>query len=360
MKSWLTKHSYYLLLAAAMVTAAYGFWQWRTDPYLVGTVVAEFRTVGAREGGTVREVNVAIGDRVVAGQVVAWLDDADLRAEKKLLREELASLEEIMAADRRRFDLEYDFLRLRVSEQYAEVQADLAELNALRREIGSLIEAEEAGLGHGRDLTRMIIRRDALQRSVTGHSALIRPEFDRRHDAGSDAGADSILTSLLGDRTERIHETLRALMLTDQRLLYRTIRAPCDGLVVEILALAGSTVDAFAPIITVEDTRVSFVEVYVPETQDRRVDVGQAVEVYSRRSDQFDTTGRIDFVHPGYSPMPERLWLRGQMLWARKLRVTLASGHSLLPGESVRVRILQPKPGGMEAAGRYGDQGDAT
>jgi hypothetical protein len=46
-------------------------------------------------------------------------------------------------------------------------------------------------------------------------------------------------------------------------------------------------------------------------------------------------------VHPGFSPIPERLWLRGQMLWARKLRVELAPRHSLLPGESVRVRILQ-------------------
>ena len=84
---------------------------------------------------------------------------------------------------------------------------------------------------------------------------------------------------------------------------------------------------------------------------DRRVRVGQPVEVYSRRSDQFNTTGHIRFVHPGFSRMPARLWLRGQMLWARKLRVELTPPHALLPGESVQVRILAGDDGGTSVIG---------
>lgn len=140
---------------------------------------------------------------------------------------------------------------------------------------------------------------------------------------------------------ESIHETLRLIVLVEQRMSMRTVNSPCAGLVVEITATEGGIIDEYLPLMTVEDTRVSFVEVYVPETQDRPVVVGQSVEVYSRRSDQYSTTGRISFVHPGFSPIPERLWLRGQMLWARKFRVELAPDHRLLPGESVRVRILQ-------------------
>jgi multidrug resistance efflux pump len=256
-----------------------------------------------------------------------------------------------MTADRQRYALEYDLLRLRVSQQSASVQADLAELNALNREIQILQEAEEAGLGRGRDLARLLIRREVVRQSVTEQSALIEERTWALPDGAPPAARDAVLTSLLGDRMQRIHQIRHRLTLIEQRLEYRIVKAPCDGRVVEIAMRQGSTVDAYQPILTVEDPRVSFVEVYVPETLDRWVEVGQLVEVYSRRSDQFNTTGHIRFLHPGFSRMPERLWLRGQVLWARKLRVELAPNHALLPGESVRVRILAERRDGGSISG---------
>jgi len=337
----LKRNLFYVLLVLAGLGAAYGYWAWQLDPYLVGTVESRLHPVGAREGGRIQEILVIAGSRVATGQTLARLDVSDLVAQRDLLQKQLASLEAIMVADRRFYAMEYDLLQLRVSQQSASVQADLAELNAINREIQILQEAEEAGLGRGRDLARLLIQRDALRQSVAEQSALIQHRVRMAPDDDSQAGRDTVLTSLVGDRMESIHETLRRLTLIEQRMEYRTVSAPCEGLVVEIIARKGSTIDPYLPIMTVEDTQVSFVEVYVPETQDRQVEVGQPVEVYSRRSDQYNTTGRISFVHPGFSPMPERLWLRGQMLWARKLRVELAPHHSLLPGESVRVRILE-------------------
>ena len=342
MKRWLTRNAFHVLWVAALLTAAYGYRRWQADPYLIGTVVAGVQSVGAREGGTIREILVAVGEEVAAGQVLARLDASDLQAERRLRAQELASLESIAAADRRRYRVEYDLLRLRLAEQYAAVQAGEAELDALSRELEALVSAESAGLGHDRDLTRMSIRRDALARSVAEQSALVRPEVLRLDTEDSDAFGDSVLASLLGDRVERLHEVRQSLTLIDQRIEYRTIRSPCAGLVSEILALQGSTVEAFIPVVTVVSPIVNSVQVYVPETDDRPLAVGQEVEVMSKRSSLFDGRGRIDFVHPGYSPMPERLWLRGQMLWARKARVTLEAEHQLLPGESVRVRLVDP------------------
>lgn len=337
----LKKNLFYVLLVLAGLGAAYGYWAWKLDPYLLGTVESRLRPVAAREGGRIREILVTVGSRVSAGQTLARLDVSDLVAERDALQEQLVSLEEILVADRQRHSLEYDLLQLRVSQQSASMQADLAELNALNREIRILEEAEAAGLGRGRDLARLIIDRDGLRQRVAEQSALIEPRIRPVSADNTQAGRDTALTSLLGDRMESIHETLRLIVLVEQRMSMRTVNSPCAGLVVEITATQGGIIDEYLPLMTVEDTRVSFVEVYVPETQDRPVVVGQSVEVYSRRSDQYSTTGRISFVHPGFSPIPERLWLRGQMLWARKFRVELAPDHSLLPGESVRVRILQ-------------------
>jgi HlyD family secretion protein len=347
MVSMLKKNLFYVLLVLTGLAAAYGYWTWQLDPYLVGIVESRRHPVGAREGGRIQEVLVATGSQVTSGQTLVRLDVSDLVAERDLLQEQLVSLETIMAADRQRYALEYDLLRLRVSQQAASVQADLAELNALNQEIQILQEAEAAGLGRGRDLARLLIRRDALRQSVIEQSALIERRIRTVPNDDPQADRDTVLTSLLGDRMERIHETLHRLTLIEQRLDYRIVKAPCEGRVVEITEREGNTIDAYQPILTVEDPQVSFVEAYVPEAQNRRLEEGQPVEVYSRRSDQFNTTGHIRFVHPGFSRMPERLWLRGQMLWVRKFRVELAPHHSLLPGESVRVRILAR--GGDEA-----------
>ncbi len=340
MKRWLAKNSYHVLWMLAVLAVAYGYREWRADPYLIGTVASREQSVGAREGGTIQEVCIAVGEGVAAGQILVRLNASDLLAERRLRAEELIALESIAAADRRRYKIEYDLLRLRVSEQYAAVQAGEAELDALDREIEALVSAENAGLGHDRDLTRMAIRRDALAQSVAEQSSLMQPDVLKVGTGDSRAFGDSVMTSLLGDRMQRIHEVRQSLSLIDQRIEYRTVRSPYAGLVSEILALQGSTVDAFSPIVTVVTPSVNSLEVYVPETEDLQLKVGQKVDAMSRRSSDFDARGTIDFVYPGYSPMPERLWLRGQMLWARKARVALVPGHLLLPGESVRVRLV--------------------
>ena len=350
MVNMLKRNLFYILLVLTGLVAAYGYWTWQLDPYLVGIVESRLHPTGAREGGRIQEILIATGSQVTAGQTLARLDVSDLVAERDLLQEQLVSLEAIMAADRQRYALEYDLLRLRVSQQSASVQADLAELNALNQEIQILQKAEAAGLGRGRDLARLLIRREAVRQSVTEQSTLIEQRIQTLPD-DPQANRDTVLTSLLGNRMERIYETLHQLTLIEQRMEYRLVKAPCEGRVVEINEREGSTVDAYQPILTVEDLRVSFVEVYVPEAQDRRIEAGQPVKIYSRRSDQFNTTGHIRFVHPGFSRMPERLWLRGQMLWVRKFRVELAPHHSLLPGESVRVQILE---GRKDAAGTSG------
>ena len=340
MKRWLKKNAFRALWVAAVLTAVYGYREWRADPYLPGTVVSTVRSVGAREGGTIEEVSAAVGERVSAGQVLVRLDASDLLAEKRLREEELAALESIVAADRRRFSVEYDLLRLRVSEQYASVQAEEAELEALSREIDALVAAEKAGLGHDRDLTRMTIRRDALAQSVAEQSALIRPDVLKLGAGDSGAFGDSIMISLLGDRVQRIHEVRQSLTLIDQRLEYRTVRSPCSGSVSGILALQGS----YGRSLRAHRYRGGYRRLRSGGV--RPGDGGQAAGGRTGSGSDVEAVERVRrhgenrLRASGVSPMPERLWLRGQMLWARKARVLLEPGHLLLPGESVRVRVV--------------------
>lgn len=355
-------NSFYVLLVLAGLAAAYGYWAWRVDPYLVGAVEQRRHALGPADDGRIREILVSTGAPVSRGQTLVRLDISDLAAERGLLQEQLAALEAIAAADRQRLVLEYDLLRLRISGQWASVRADLAELEALERQIKVLREAEAAGLGQDAELARMLIKRQALRQSVSEQRAFlggpVEPASPVRAAAVSDTGAALVY----GECVNEMHETRRLLCLVEQRIEQRTVRAPCEGRVVEINARVGNTVEANSPVITVEDTAVAYVDAYIPETRDTRVEVGQAAEIYSRRSPEAHTTGHVSFVHPGFAPMPERLWVNGRIVWGRKLRVQLVSGHSLLPGESVRVRILKQQPeqeAGQGGSGRSDSQSSA-
>ena len=98
--------------------------------------------MGAREGGTIRRFTSPSERRWRRARYSPAWDASDLQAERRLRAEELASLESIAAADRRRYSVEYDLLRLRLSEQYAAVQAGEAELDALSRELEALVSAK--------------------------------------------------------------------------------------------------------------------------------------------------------------------------------------------------------------------------
>lgn len=350
------RHGFVLLWLVGAGVAGLLYYWWHVQAELIGIVETRVHRTGAREGGKVSDLSVEIGDPVTAGQVVARLDTRDLLAEKARLDQEMASLDAILEADRQRFAMEYDRSRLQVEyrsawldEKNADLAARRAELASLEAEIKRLRTAEQAGLGHTRDLSDLVIRRNAVSRYIKAHSHLPPGKTgpDARKEEDPELDEEAILRSLSADRLERVEEIRHQLVILDQRSRLREITAPVDGYVVEILARPGDTLPAFAPIVAVEETQASFVDVYLPETEDAPDIAGQRVEVLSKRGRDYNAYGRVTFVYPGYMPIPERLMFRRQVAWALKMRVELEDGHRLLPGESVKVHLAT---GGVEAA----------
>jgi len=359
----LSRYWFHGLVIAAAVGAAFGYHAWQVHPPLVGVVESKVHRVGSREGGRVAELLVDVGVTVERDRAIARLDTSDLLAERRRLETELEYLEGLMRSDRRRFALEHRRLELQLetdhhwlAEQHADVQGGLAELATLNAEIERLREAEAAGLGRARDLTDLLVRRDAVARYVTERTKDVRTRPRRREGRDGGAVADGeVLDSMLGDRMERVHEVLRALVVLDQRVARRTVTSPCDGHVVEVLLRPGDVVPAFAPVVAVEDAAVAHATVFVPETQDTKVEVGDRVAVRSRRAGRFDTTGHVAYVYPGFSPLPPRLTFRGQVAWARKLRVRLPDGHTLVPGERVSVDLRPRADAGISVVAHAAD-----
>lgn len=346
----------------AGVTALLWF-KYDTNSDFIGLVESRVHVLSVQESGRVARVTAAQGDSVAAGQVLVELDMSDLDAGRAVLEAELARLERHLDADRARAGLEYEKLRtqsaadsLNMDLKKADLAEKMAELQAVQGEIDRLQAAEREGLGRSADLSDLIIRRDTLTRVISAQRAAI----GRRTDTGAVKGGqerDSVVQSMMGDSLARIGEIKVELALIESRRAMRTILSPADGRVVALLVRPGDTVARYLPLVSVEQYGADFVDVYVPETSGQHPMVGGRVNLHPHRGNAPSTTGVITSVDPGYSMIPERLAFRGQFYWARKFRVRMDPGHRLMPGEAVRVELIDGTIGVSEAIASALDSG---
>jgi len=281
--------------------------------------------------------------------LLATLDTADLDTEREWLAGQVKALKESLDADRVRFSLEYERLRLQgdasragLVERRAGIEAKRAELKAIRAEIDRLARAEKAGLGRSPEMDDLQIRRAEVARFVQEAGDAARPEAGSRERParGAASDAENVVRSLLSERMEHITGMEMKLKELDVQREGRFVHSPCAGRVVDVKALPGDTLEKFAPLLTVEEPQAAYIDVYIPETSDFQPRLGQRVRIHPHRAGATVTGGAVAFIDPGYSAIPQRLAVRNLIYWARKFRVRLDADHGLMPGEAAKVEML--------------------
>lgn len=345
-------NAYTLLWAAALVTVIYLYFQWFVNMNYIGIVDKKSHLVGPQEPGTIGTLLVDVGDPVRKDQVLAVLDISDLTAYLGSLRTESAKLRHLGTAQENRSAVEVQRLRLQVEneasvlmERISLIESKSAELAGLKSQIDRLEAAEKAGLGTSRDMPGLTIQRDALeaylsrQRGELARLSEYSRELVNARRRLAKSGLDSMTQSLLAEQLEYAEKLGREIVVTENRIRLRTLISPCDGVVTDINAWPGDVVQNFNPVLTIEGSGPGFLTVYLPEKTSLKPESGMKAKIFSNRGRKYNTMGTVTFVHPGISRAPERLTFRGQVFWARKVRVVLDSSHALLPGEVVNVRL---------------------
>ena len=343
---------YTVLWICALAIILYLYKYWHLDPKYIGIVEKKSHLIGAQESGKIHKMLTRVGEEVKKDQVLAVLDISDLKRNLNQLKNELNSIQALKGAQRERSSLIVQRMALQLENEASDlidrlslIESKSTELAGLNAEIERLKNAEKAGLGYSRDLADLILRRDALssylreQRKDLEFQTQSLNKTRESRQLLEEADIDSITKTLLLEQMEYAESLQRAIVLNENRIDMRTVVAPCDGYVTEIFATSGDVVDAFIPILAVEELKPMYVDVYIPEKSKILPETGMPVEINSTRQDEFNTTGVITFVHPGFSRAADRLSFRGQIFWARKARVELAKDHQLIPGEVVYVRV---------------------
>jgi HlyD family secretion protein len=342
-----------ILAAVLLVVAAVVVWRvFFATPAVPDSIVAlsgriegDDSAVASKTTGRILEVRVREGDTVNAGDVIAILDDAQIRAREDQARSALAQSEAKAQAARDQIGvLQQQLLqnRLQVGQSKFDTEGHIkqaeADLAAAQSDLAQQQAAYQIAAFDSDAYTRLaksgaVSERQGLQASTTAdQQAAAVAAAKRRVDA-----AQAALTTAQGMLSNpSIHEsevTLVQRQITEQQAEVEsaaaqtqqatadlaeaqdnrndlTIRAPFSGTVVTRAAEPGEVVTAGTAIITLLDLSKVYLRGFVPEGQIGEVKVGQPAHIYLDSNPQQPVDAYVSRIDPQATFTPENTYFR--------------------------------------------------
>ncbi|MFT3763283.1 MAG: efflux RND transporter periplasmic adaptor subunit [Pseudoxanthomonas sp.] len=238
-------------------------------------IAANSPTLYAIAAGTV-SLQVVAGDKVKKDQPLAVIDSPELRS--KLVQEQstLAGME----AEASSAELDAQVARLNARKALDQAQIDET---AARRDLERYQRAYDGGAMPLNDLEKA---KDELKKAQLGLESA-KKDFALQSQG---AGLDARNKKLLADRQ-------RAVVAEAQRQVDAlTLRAPFDGQVGQVQVPQGTSVIANGPVLSVVDLSKFEVEIKVPESFARDLDIGMPAQLTSGSGEPYP--GEISAVSP--------------------------------------------------------------
>jgi HlyD family secretion protein len=375
------------IAAAVVVLGLGGFAVWRfvlAPPALPpgvlavsGRIEGDDSAVAAKTSGRIREIAVREGDRVEAGQVIAVLDDEQIRAREqqamaavrqaearvRLAQHQIAVLDEQLQQSRLGVGQARGDAEGRVNEaegKLAAADAQLAQADAayaqakwdreamtrlFQKELVAEQEAQRAQRNEEAQAAVVAAQRrqvEAARGALTAAKAnLVNPAIRSSQVVAVQgqilqAQADIAAAQAEAERSRAQLDEARA-----NRADLRVI-APFNGTVATRTAEPGEVVTAGTAIITLVNLAEVYLRAFVPEGQIGRVRVGQAARVYLDSSPAKPIDAYVLRVDPQASFTPENTYFREdrvKQVVGVKLRLKSAVGFAK-PGMPADGEIL--------------------
>jgi HlyD family secretion protein len=228
---------------------------------VTGTIEAIQVDVSARIAGRITERPVNEGDRVVAGQVLVRLDEAELAAEVRrqeaAVRTAQSTLNDLVAGARRE-EMEDARAALQSASATREwTERDFRRAEGLFRQ--TLIAAQEV------DRARQAYEVAAAQEKSARQKLLLLEAGSRPDQVEAARG--------------QLAQARNALDTARTRLKEMTVSSPLDGVVLRKNLEVGELANPGVPILTLMNPSDIWVRAYVPEEEVARIKVGSPVRV---------------------------------------------------------------------------------
>lgn len=266
--------------------------------------------VAASDAGRIERLEVKKGDRVEAGQVLAYLDMYDVRrAERDLAASQLAEARAQLKAETELGNSQVQEATTRIGQidgpqqaaiaaQQAAVESLEAELNVAKIDLARFQQLNQSGAISRQELdsqqaTVERLRADLANATDTKKRLEQARLSDMRNAEAQVASARA--TTTRSQVASKVDSAAQSLALAEAQLARTIIRAPRAGQVLDIFAYPGESVSASeGPILALGDTRQMVVVAEVYETDIGLVQLGQPVSISSRNGAFSETlTGTV-------------------------------------------------------------------
>jgi HlyD family secretion protein len=312
---------------------------------LSGRIEGDDSAVSSKATGRLLEAKVREGDEVKAGDVIAVLDDQQLRDREAEAQATVAQAEARLEFSRKQISVLEDQLRQNsVETGQSKVDANgrvsqaQAELAAAEAELAQQEAAYKLALFDKDAYTRLaqtgaVSERQGKQAETTAETqAALVAAAKRRVEAsrGALSTAEATLSNpdIRGLQAAMIHRQIAqqeadiasatadeqharaALLEAKANRNDLTVTAPFDGTVVTRTAEPGEVLTAGTPIVTLLDLRKVYLRGYIPEGQIGRVRVGQAARVYLDSNPNRPLDAYVQRIDPQATFTPENTYFR--------------------------------------------------
>jgi HlyD family secretion protein len=310
-----------------------------------GRIEGDDSAVASKTTGRILEVRVREGDSVNAGDTIAILDDAQIRAREDQARDALAEADAkdeaaqeqiaVLEQQLQQSRLQVGQSKLDTEGHVGQAQADLA---TAQSELAQQQAAYQIAAFDKDAYTRLaksgaVSERQGLQASTTAdQQAAVVAASKRRVEASQGALTtaeaslsnpgirESQVTAVRRQITQQEAEVASAAAQTEQAQAELaeaednrkdlTVRAPFSGTVVTRAAEPGEVVVAGTAVITLLDLSKVYLRGFVPEGQIGKVKVGQSARVYLDSSSQKPIYAYVSRIDPQATFTPENTYFR--------------------------------------------------
>ncbi|HEX3400420.1 MAG TPA: HlyD family secretion protein [Acetobacteraceae bacterium] len=277
-----------LAILSTAAIAGFGTYYWRVGRFMVSTddayVQADSITIAPRVAGYISEVAVADNQSVKAGQVLARIDDRDLRTALDQAHADSQTAESNVANITARLEMQ----QTAIDEAAAQLTSTQAALNFATQDQQRYSELARNGAG-------------SVQQAQQTRSLLLQRTADLQRAQAALDGARQQVAVLKTARAsaESALEHARAVEhQAELNLGYATITAPADGTVGARTLRVGQYVQAGTQLMAIVPLNAVYVVANYKETQLTDVRPGQPVDIEVDTFPDQDVHGVVDSIAP--------------------------------------------------------------
>ena len=343
------------LVAALIVLAALGVTGWRVflarpavPPGVIalsGRIEGDDSAVGAKTSGRIRTITVREGDQVTPGQVIAVLDDAQIRSREQQSEAAVRQAQARLALSRHQITVLNEQLRqseLAVDQAKADAQGRVSEAEARLAAAEAQLAQSEASYAQAkweRDAYARLVQMGAVavqdgklkentERAQAAVVAAAHKQVDAAQGAVTTARASLANPAIRSSQVAAVQGQIlqaqadiaaleadaeRARAQLDEARANRadlSVIAPFAGTVATRTAEPGEVVMAGTPIVTLVNMGEVYLRGFVPEGDIGRVRLGQPARVYLDSSPKTPVEAFVSRVDPEASFTPENTYFR--------------------------------------------------